>query len=373
MNYLHAQESEVIPSLDGFRAVSVLIVVFAHSGLEKVVPGGLGVTIFFFLSGYLISTLMLDESQSSRGINISKFYVRRVFRLMPPLLVTLTLAYGSTFAGLLPGGISLQGLAAQLFYFANYYALFFDPGNSIPAGTGILWSLAVEEHFYIFYPLFMALMLGRAARLQSIAILLGLACLAVLAWRIHLVNLPSFMPQRTYLASDTRIDSIIYGCILAIVKNPAREIRRQSSMSTVQWVLFSAAIGALLLTLLYRNPVFRETVRYSIQGLALMPIFYFAVRFSNNELFRYLNSPFIMTLGVYSYAIYLIHFVVISIIKTNFPSIATKWYVVLVAALIISTVYAAAIDRFVDGYFRQIRRRFRSDEPSRTAVLKDCK
>jgi peptidoglycan/LPS O-acetylase OafA/YrhL len=373
MNDLRAQHSEAIPSLDGIRAVSVLIVVFAHSGLERVVPGGLGVTIFFFLSGYLISTLMLAESKSTGGIDIPKFYVRRVFRLMPPLVVTLALAYGLTIAGLLPGGISLQGLAAQLLYFANYYGLFFDPGNSIPAGTGILWSLAVEEHFYIFYPLFMALMLGGAARPRTIAMLLALACVAVLAWRIHLVHLPDFRPERTYYASDTRIDSIIYGCILAIVKNPTREAGRPGPMSTAQWAILAAAIGALLLTLLYRDPVFRETFRYSIQGLALMPIFYFAVRFSDNHLFRHLNNPFVMKLGVYSYAIYLIHFVVISFTKANFPAIASKWYVVLAVALIISTLYAAAIDRFVDRYFRQLRRRFRSETARWTAVLKGVK
>ncbi|MBN9246488.1 MAG: acyltransferase, partial [Hyphomicrobium sp.] len=75
-----------IPSLDGIRAISVLIVVLSHSGFE-IVPGGLGVTIFFFLSGYLITTLMLAESESTGEIDILKFYARRVFRLMPPLLI----------------------------------------------------------------------------------------------------------------------------------------------------------------------------------------------------------------------------------------------------------------------------------------------
>ena len=84
---------EVIPSLDGIRAISVLIVVLGHSGLEDVVPGGLGVTIFFFLSGYLITTLMLTEYERTGGINILNFYTRRAFRLMPPLLVTLAIAY----------------------------------------------------------------------------------------------------------------------------------------------------------------------------------------------------------------------------------------------------------------------------------------
>ena len=207
---VRAQRTEVIPSLDGIRAISVLIVVFAHSGLESLVPGGLGVTIFFFLSGYLISTLMLTENERTGGISIFNFYARRVFRLMPPLIVTLAIAYGLTYSGWLAGGITSKGLAAQLLYFANYYGLFFDPGNTIPNGTGILWSLAVEEHFYIIYPILLTLLLRSALGPRGIGALLGIVCVAVLAWRIHLAQSPHFFSDRTYYGSDTRIDSIIY-------------------------------------------------------------------------------------------------------------------------------------------------------------------
>ena len=137
---------------------------------------------------------MLAENERTGEINILNFYARRMFRLMPPLFISLAIAYGLTYVGLLAGGITGNGLAAQLFYFANYYGLFFDPGHTIPDGTGILWSLAVEEHFYIFYPLFMTLLLGRALRPRTIGTLLGIGCLVVLAWRIHLVQSPEFVP-----------------------------------------------------------------------------------------------------------------------------------------------------------------------------------
>src|SRR5258708_36060880 len=117
---------------------------------------------------------MLAENERTGGINILRFYARRMFRLMPPLVLSLAIAYGLTFAGLLPGGITSAGLAAQLLYFANYYGLFFDPGNTIPDGTGILWSLAVEEHFYIFYPLFLTLLLGSALRPRTIGTLISI-------------------------------------------------------------------------------------------------------------------------------------------------------------------------------------------------------
>jgi peptidoglycan/LPS O-acetylase OafA/YrhL len=354
----HAHRSLIIPSLDGIRAISVLIVVVGHSDLQALVPGGLGVTIFFFLSGYLISTLLLTEHERTGGINIANFYARRVFRLMPPLIVSLAAAYGLTYSGLLAGGITAKGLAAQLLYLANYYGLFFDPGNTIPDGTGILWSLAVEEHFYIVYPLLMSLLLGCALRPRTIGALLGALCIAVLAWRIHLVHAPGFFSDRTYYASDTRIDSIAYGCILALVINPVRQPRRSGSMSPAQWALLAIAAGALLFTLLYRDPTFRETARYSIQGLALMPFFYFAISFADNRLFRYLNTPWAMTLGTYSYTIYLIHYVIIQTIEKNLPAIAAKPYTLFPTALLISTAYAAAVAHFVEPYFNKLRRRF---------------
>jgi peptidoglycan/LPS O-acetylase OafA/YrhL len=374
---VHAHRPDVIPSLDGIRAVSVLIVVLGHSGLQALVPGGFGVTIFFFLSGYLISTLMLAEHERTGGINVPNFYARRVFRLMPPLLVSLAVAYGLTYAGVLGGGITSQGLAAQLLYFANYYGLFFDPGNTIPDGTGILWSLAVEEHFYIFYPLLMRLLLGRALRPRTIGMLLGTLCVAVLAWRIHLLHSPGFISDRTYYASDTRIDSIAYGCILALVMTPVRLRSRAGSMSSaqmslVQWVLLAAAAGALLFALLYRDPTFRETARYSIQGLALMPIFYLAVRFADAPLFRVLNTPWAMTLGTYSYTIYLIHYVVIMAIDRNFPAVAAKPYILFPTALLISIAYAAAVDRLVEPYFRQLRRKFGSGPATGQPALAGC-
>ncbi|MBS0270718.1 MAG: acyltransferase, partial [Proteobacteria bacterium] len=328
------------------------------------------VTIFFFLSGYLITTLMLAESELTGEIDILKFYARRVFRLMPPLLITLAIAYSLTYFGWLQGGISLYGLAAQVSYFANYYGIFFDPGNTVPDGTGILWSLAVEEHFYMFYPLLMSLLLGSNVRPRTIAALLGLGCLAILAWRIHLIGTPGFNSLRTYYASDTRIDSIIYGCILAIVANPVKAVHRGDAMSPTQWALLATAGAMLLGTLLYRDETFREGIRYSLQGLALMPIFYFAIRFSDCSPFRFLNWPWVKKIGVYSYVIYLSHYVVIRLFAADFPAIAAKPYLMFPIAFLTSIAFAAAVDRFVDPYFRGLRRQFRPGAVSRPAILR---
>lgn len=355
--------SQTIPSLNGIRAISVLIVVSSHSGFGTIVPGGLGVTVFFFLSGYLITTLMIGEMEQTGSLDVLGFYARRFFRLMPPLLVTLAIAYGLVAGGILPGAITFQGLAAQLLYFANYYSLFFDPGNAtIPAGTGILWSLAVEEHFYLVYPLAITAFFKSGLSLKRIAMMLVIACIAILIWRITLV-LHDPTEARTYYASDTRVDSIIYGALLALWVNPTSQSRRP--MLLHEWTLLVMGLGLLLITLIYRDATFRETFRYSLQGIALLPIFYFSIRFHDNLLFRQLNSTLMTRIGIWSYSIYLIHYVLINAIVANSPGFANRPFLLFTVALSVSCCYAAAIDHFVDPYFRRLRGRDRRE--SRTA------
>ena len=281
------------------------------------------------------------------------------------LLITLAVAYGLTYCGLLSGQITLGGLTAQLLYFANYYTIYFDPGDTkVPGGTGVLWSLAVEEHFYIFFPLFMTLLVSNAWRPRTTAIVFVISCLLILAWRTYLVWSPEFVAIRTYLASDTQIDSIIYGCLMAVLINPLRVMRRSKYMSLPQWALFSIAGCLLLLSLIYRNPVFRETLRYSLQGIALLPIFYFAILFHDNVIFRHLNSVWAIRIGTYSYVIYLIHHVILSALDKNLPFTRNNFFFVFPLVLMISIAYAAAIDRFVDPYFRLLRQKYRSSKRS---------
>jgi peptidoglycan/LPS O-acetylase OafA/YrhL len=343
------------------RAISILIVLVSHAGYGTVVPGGLGVTIFFFLSGYLITTLLLDETERTGRINIGKFYLRRAFRLFPPLLVTLVIAYSLVALGLLDGGISWAGILAQLLYFANYYSLFFDPGNTTAAGTGILWSLAVEEHFYMIYPAVLVGLLALGLSKQRIVVVLAMACLAVLAWRMFLAGLPNFQTERTYYSSDTRLDSIVFGCLLALAANPrsAKPGTINPFLQPKSAMLLATAAIVMAITIVWRGAYFRETFRYSLQGLALMPVFYFAIRCAKYFPFTLLNQPWIAKIGVYSYAMYLIHHIVIGVIERNAPWLATTKPLLVLVTFVIATLYAAILDIYVDGYFRRLRKKFR--------------
>jgi peptidoglycan/LPS O-acetylase OafA/YrhL len=355
-----------IPSLDGLRAVSVAIVMAAHAGFGAVVPGGYGVTVFFFLSGYLITTLLLAERAQNGTIDIAGFYVRRLLRLMPALLVTLTVAYVLVALRVIGGGISWSGLAAQVFYFANYYFIFFDKAAlGVPAGTVPLWSLAVEEHFYIVYPILFA----RIVRARTLAWLLAGVCLAVLLWRIHLAGLPGFEPVRSYYASDTRIDGIIFGALLALVRNPLQQGRDSDSPIRSDYIVVVAALAITTFTFVYRDLFFRETFRYTMQGLALMPMFYFCIRFHRSAGARWLNVPWITKIGQYSYAIYLIHFVAIEALAALVPTLSTWPVQMLVAASLVAAAFAAGIDTYVDPLFKALRHKYRrSATPAGVAV-----
>jgi peptidoglycan/LPS O-acetylase OafA/YrhL len=343
-----------IPSLDGLRALAVLIVVVSHAGYGETIPGGLGVTIFFFLSGYLITTLLLDEWNERGSVNVGHFYGRRAFRLLPSLFVTLAIAYLLVAIGTLDGGMSWQGLGSQIFYFANYYTIFYDHGGTVPEGTGVLWSLAVEEHFYILFPLFMWGVLRFANARRVLIGVFVTVCALALVWRLWLVTRPGFVDLRTYYGSDTRVDSILYGVLLAMCLNPARVPldRVRDKMNGRDWALVAGGAVLLLGTILYRQPEFRESFRYSLQGLALVPIFYFAVRFPNSGPFKLLSARFLVRIGVLSYGIYLIHDVVLSALPTsvNIPNWARFGI-----ALAVSVAFAALLDRFLDPYFRRRR------------------
>ena len=357
-----------IPSLNGIRAVSVLIVMLAHAGFGGIIPGGFGVTVFFFLSGYLITTLLLDEYERTGSIHIPSFYIRRFFRLFPPLFLTLAIAYALVASGLLPGGITINGILAQIFYLANYYAIFSDTPSTIPAGTVILWSLAVEEHFYIFYPVILLGLLALGTKRQVIGYVFAFLCVLVLAWRIYLVLQPSFVEIRTNFATDTRIDSILFGTLLALWANPYGKAGERGRMTLQQWCIAAAAMGVLAFTFIYRDLYFRESLRYTLQGMALFPLFYYSIRFHDNFLFRHLNSGVIGRIGVWSYSIYLLHFVAIELIASQWRAAADRPILLFAAAAVVSIGYAAAVDAWVDPYFRR-RRGSRTPAPLSKGVL----
>jgi peptidoglycan/LPS O-acetylase OafA/YrhL len=295
-----------IPSLDGIRAAAVGLVFLAHAGLNDRVPGNFGVTAFFFLSGYLITTLLRMEFDRTGGVSLRAFYLRRVLRIFPPMYLVLLAASVLAIGGWIEGSVSPGAFAAQALYLSNYYIIQNGWWDGRAPGTWIYWSLAVEEHFYLVFPvLYIVLRRWLPSRSRQMLVLLGL-CGLVMAWRLVLILGLGAGHDRTYVASDTRVDSILYGCLLAVFANP---ILDKTRIPENWWklVLFPLGLLGLLASFLITDPIFDDTLRYTLQGLALIPLFVVAIRYSNWPIMRPLNLAPVRYVGVVSYSIYLMH------------------------------------------------------------------
>jgi len=353
------RDAFVIPSLDGIRALSFMDVFLAHGGVPYV-PGGFGVTVFFFLSGYLITTLLRKEVESTGRVSFKLFYLRRVLRILPPFYLVLCLALLCALVGLLPGPLSVPGFVAQALHYSNSWVVWHG-WDGLIGGTGPYWSLAVEEHFYLLFPaLYVLLIRLRLSGRSQQAVLFAL-CGVVVAWRCWIVFHDGNISDRTYVASDTRFDSMLFGCALAVWKNPAMDFEKGGKPSRL--ALLAAAGGAclLLVTFLVRAPAFRESIRYTMQGIGLYPLFFVAVRFPDLLVCRFLNLRWVRFFGTLSYSLYLIHQVVIHVLLANLPSPHVVWASL---SFVISLLLALAIWRFVEKPCARLRSKLSKVSPA---------
>ena len=348
-----------IPSLDGIRAISFLTVFLAHAGLGAWVPGYFGLTLFFFLSGYLITTLLRLEFDRGSDVSLSQFYLRRVLRIFPPFYLVLFAAGGLTMAGVFGEVTHWTAFPAQALHVTNYYIVRHGWWEGIPPGTWVYWSLAVEEHFYLVFPLVYLLLRRRGLSGRQQAAVLASLCAAVLAWRFVLVFALHASKDRTYVASDTRVDSILFGCILAVWHNPVldKDVVDDRRLARLWLPLGLVALAA---SLLIRKPWFEQTLRYTLQGLGLFPLFIAAIRWPDRGIFKALSFRWVQHLGVLSYSLYLLHTPTIWAFElwTHWPA-AVRGVASLAAALILAEIIyrlvelpAARVRKRLSGYLR---------------------
>lgn len=342
------------PALDGVRAVAFAVVFCSHVPGLGFFPGGFGVTVFFFLSGYLITTLLRIEHANTGRIDLPKFYGRRFLRIFPPYYLTLggfaALAAAGAFAGGLPSG---SALGAQLAFLGNYWLVAYGDAGLIP-GSEVYWSLAVEEHFYLLFPWVAWALLARVSP-RGWGPAVWAACGGVLLWRLALWGWldPGDADRLTY-ATDTRIDSIGFGCAMALGANPALD-------KTPGWlsspVTAAAALLAVVATLIPRDPAFRETARYTVQGLLLTPLYAHLLARPQGFAARALSNPWLRWIGVLSYTLYLVHDAAIHLAHEWLPGV--PWLGAGAIALVGSIAYAQALHRIVDAPLARVRARMR--------------
>ena len=234
--------SNYIPTLDGFRAVAIVIVIFSHEVNPDRHPyirtfGREGVFIFFALSGYLITSRLIEEYDSNGRISLRDFYLRRVFRILPPAIFYLSVVSLCNLVGWVT--CSWAAIRSALFFYANYvdYGLEWGP---VPH----FWSLSVEEHFYLIWP---SLLIGFGVRKgwRTAAIL----AVIVNVWRVvddhyrlisHLFHNPVLIGP--YHRTDMIADTLFWGCCLAFYLRPSRQVYLSSIRSTILAVACAATL-----------------------------------------------------------------------------------------------------------------------------------
>ena len=228
------------PALDGLRAVAISAVVLYHTG--GLVPGGyLGVDLFFVLSGFLITTLLLGEWTERGTVSLESFYRRRALRLLPALFVllaiflVLTLTFGAVEGR--PLHRDMFGVAAGLGYFSNF-AMTGEPlTHAMPYEIRHLWSLAAEEQFYLLWPPILFIVLRGRTRLALAVVGAGVVFMTLRQLQLYLDGASW---QRMAFGVDTRSVSILVGCVLALVIT----LPRTEWLSRSKW-LEPLAVGSL--------------------------------------------------------------------------------------------------------------------------------
>ena len=315
------------PALDGLRAVAILLVMLSHAHAPLFDGAFYGVDLFFVLSGYLITTLLLQELQYSGRVDYWRFYRRRLWRLMPALVLFL-LAY-CVFAPLLwPGLTNIYSDAlVSLLYLADYGIAFFDSPDTLLH----MWSLSVEEHFYLVWPPLLVVLARVAQPGKLWRPVLALFLLAW-AWRVLWVLLDQQFYE-IFFRFDTRATGLLAGSLLAtlLLERPAWFETLRQRLVHFMWLVLAVP---LLMAQAW------DDMNTMVWGMTVVEcaavVLLLALLERRGAMYEMLSAPALVTLGKLSYGIYLWHYPVVRYLRANLP-----WPAVVVLGLGISTALAA--------------------------------
>jgi peptidoglycan/LPS O-acetylase OafA/YrhL len=327
------------PAFDGLRGIAVLVVVATHAIPNLPTYGGLGVNIFFVLSGYLITRLLVVEMDRTGTINLGRFYLQRALRLMPPFWAMLLIFLPLILTG--HHRISqMQSWAMAATYLMNFNIAFGWTSNYAFVHT---WSLAAQEQFYLLWP--PALLLG--ARYRPRLILAALLVFAML-WRAYLYAHGASL-DRIYYGPDTNSDAILVGCLLAFANIPAIWGRRLA-VAWPAWLL--ALAGAIIFC--ERLPDIPQYVAeaslVSILGALLI------VAAPASSLGILLSAEPLRFLGKISYGLYLWHAPLIIFFGARWH--LSGWQVLLpiACALVLATISYFTVEAWARRLKRGLKR-----------------
>ena len=312
----HEPRLGYMPALDGVRAIAVSAVLVYHGNLGWFSGGFLGVDVFFVLSGYLITSVLLDARRANGGpLGLSRFYLHRARRLLPALFFMLAVVVAYTVIFLPHEAAKLRGdLFAALGYVQNWYLIFHQQSYFAAAGRPPmlqhLWSLAIEEQFYLAWPLILGLVLKfwRPSRIKlALGILAAAAASSLLMAALYRSGAD---PSRVYYGTDTHISGLLVGAALAIFAPPWR-LRGKTGRMAPATLEIAGVVGLFAMVwcfvsvtefddALYRGGYFLFAF---VAALVVVVAVHPAARLSHGIL----ASPPMIWIGKRSYGIYLWH------------------------------------------------------------------
>lgn len=318
------------PSLDGLRAIAVTAVVLYHADVSWMPGGFLGVEVFFVVSGFLITALLIDERHHTGAISLRQFWIRRARRLLPALYLLLAVVSVASLivyrdaAGRMGGDV-----LAALLYVSNWWQIYLNESYFAQAGRPPLlqhlWSLAIEEQFYVVFPALFALAMRRLGRNRT-AWVLGLAALASSAWMAF--RFEEFTdPSAVYYSTFTRASGLLAGALLALVWAPWRTRGRAAASAGV--ALDGAGIAGLLIIgwFFVRVNAFDAFIyRGGFLLLDVICVVVIAVLVHPaSRLHVVLGLPPLKWVGLRSYSIYLWHWPIFMVTRPELDLPFTGW------------------------------------------------
>lgn len=346
-----------MPGLDGVRAVAVIAIIIYHLNPQWLSGGFLGVDTFFVISGYLITSLLLTEYHNTGKIELMSFWLRRVKRLIPAVLF---LVMGVIVLSLIFMPTEIQKVRADsiaaIFYVSNWWYImqnvdYFEQFAVQPLKH--LWSLAIEEQFYLVFPIVLLSLLSFIRRLKSIRIIF-LILLVISMIAIMVLYVPNENVARVYFGTDTRIQTLLMGVLLALVWPPF-QLKAKVNRQMRTMIDTAGVVGLAILficfkfvsetnSILYYGGFFLiSTVTLLVIASSVHPSGYFA-KFLGNKVFTFIGSR--------SYSLYLWHYPIIVLIHHQFVQgqIPPLVYVVEILLMVLMAEFSY---KFIEQPFRK--------------------
>ena len=299
MESLPHRGSSRLPGLDGLRAVSIALVLAGHlasSGAAPFLapvwhldPGNLGVRVFFVISGFLITTLLLEEHRTDRGINLRRFYFRRTLRIMPAYYAFLIAMAIASLVGL----VQVEGahLAHAAIYLSNYLSTSWMVGHS--------WSLSVEEQFYLLWPGALALLGLRRGFLVAAGVLVLAPAMRTLA-----LHDPSW-PTNPRIAFECVANALATGCLLASLRDRLWQWTTYRQLLSSRWIALLPLFLVALAWYDVLHPAFAAVAGLTLLNLAIALVVDRCLRSPDSLVGRFLDWRPVAFIGTLSYSIYL--------------------------------------------------------------------